>query len=60
MQNYKSEAEMLTKRRIAYLIRRGEKEIRIIKHLKARLLREGIEENDDWKKELLEHPEEEK
>lgn len=60
MQNYKSEAEMLTKRRIAYLIQRGEKEIRIIKHLKARLLREGIEENDDWKKELLEHPEEEK
>lgn len=60
MQNYRSEAEMLTKRRIAYLIQRGEKEIRIIKHLKARLLREGIEENDDWKKELLEHPEEEK
>ena len=56
----KSEAEMLTKRRIAYLIHRGEKEIRIIKNLKARLLREGIEENNDWKNELLEQPEEKK
>ena len=55
----KSEAEILTKRRIAYLIHRGEKEIRIIKNLKARLLREGIEENDDWKNELLEQSEEE-
>ena len=56
----KSEAEMLTKRRIAYLIHRGEKEIRILKNLKARLLREGIEENDDWKNKLLEQPEEKK
>ncbi len=58
MGNFKSEAELLTRRRIAYLIQRGE-EMRIIKDIKARLLREGIEDSDDWKNELLEQSEEE-
>ena len=60
MGNFKSEAELLTRRRIAYLIQRGEEEMRIIKDIKARLLREGIEDNDDWKNKLLKQPEEEK
>lgn len=59
MGNFKSEAELLTRRRIASLIQRGEEEMRIIKDIKARLLREGIEDNDDWKNELLEPSSEE-
>ena len=59
MERCESKAEFLKKRRIVYLIQRGKEEMQIIKEIKARLLREGIEDNDDWKTELLEQADEE-
>lgn len=54
-----SEAELIKKRRLTYLIQKSEEEKRIIETIKERLLQEGIEDNDDWKNELLEHKNEE-
>lgn len=55
----RSEADLIKNRRITYLIQKGEEEMRRIKDIKTRLLREGIEDSDDWKNELLEQSEEE-
>lgn len=54
-----SEAELIKKRRLTYLIQKSEEETRIIETIRERLLQEGIEDNDDWKNELLEHKNEE-